>query len=78
MKECYGKIYPDLQEVSFGQELAGKVFQFRIDTLGSGHRERKTEASLREWQDCQRCEDFRSCYDFSSAKLQLQTFVSAL
>ena len=78
MKTCFGTIYPNLQEVPFGQEIAGKVFQVRIDTLGSGHRERKMEANLREWQDCQQCEEFRSCYEFSSAKLQLQTVISAL
>jgi hypothetical protein len=24
------------------------------------------------WQECRQCEDFQSCYDFSSAKLQMQ------
>lgn len=78
MKDCYGTIYPDLLQFKFGQEIAGKVFQFRIDSVGAGHRERKLEANLGEWQDCQRCEDFEECYAFSSAKLRIQEAISEL
>jgi hypothetical protein len=78
MKDCYGTIYPDLLQFKFGQEITGKVFQFRIDSRGAGHRERKLDANLGEWQDCQRCEDFHSCYAFSTAKLQMQEAISEL
>jgi hypothetical protein len=33
---------------------------------------------LNAWQECQRCEDFRNCFDFSSAKLQMQIVLRGL
>ena len=72
MKNCFGTIYPDLEQLQFGKPAAGKVFQISIGTQGSGHRERKMEINLKAWQDCQQCEDFRNCYDFSAAKLEMQ------
>jgi hypothetical protein len=33
---------------------------------------------LNAWQECQRCEDFRNCFDFSSAKLQMQIVLREL
>ena len=78
MKDCYGTIYPDLLQFRFGQEIAGKVFQFRIDSAGAGHRECRLDANMREWQDCQKCDDFQGCYAFSSAKFQIQGAISEL
>jgi hypothetical protein len=72
MKTCFGTIYPDLEQFKFGKPMVGKVFQICVDTKGPGHRTRKLETNLDEWQDCQRCEDYRNCFDFSSAKLQMQ------
>jgi hypothetical protein len=78
MKTCFGNIYPDLEKFQFGKPIVGKVFQIRVDTLGSGYRDRKLEIDLDAWQDCQRCEDFRNCFDFSSAKLQMQIVLKEL
>jgi sulfatase maturation enzyme AslB (radical SAM superfamily) len=78
MKDCYGTIYPDVSRLQLGSQLAGKVFRVRIDTLGGGQRDRHLEADLSQWQECQQCETFRSCYDFSTAKLALQQAVSAI
>ena len=75
MKTCFGTIYPDLAQFHFGKPLAGKVFRIRVDTLGPGHRDPKLDIDLDAWQDCQRCEDFRNCYDFSSANLQMQRVI---
>jgi hypothetical protein len=72
MKNCFGTIYPDLEQLEFGKPAAGKVFQICVDTQGPSHRVRRMDVDLKAWQDCQRCEDFRSCYDFSTAKLEMQ------
>jgi hypothetical protein len=72
MKSCFGTIYPDLQQVDFGKRVNGKVFQIFIDTRGPGHRERKLDIDLAAWEDCRRCEDFQDCYQFSSARLEVQ------
>jgi sulfatase maturation enzyme AslB (radical SAM superfamily) len=76
MKTCFGNIYPDLEHFQFGKPMVGKVFQMCVETLGAGHRERKMEIDIGAWQDCQRCEDFRNCFDFSSAKLQMQVVLT--
>jgi hypothetical protein len=78
MKDCFGTIYPDVEQVQFGSTVAGKVFRIRVSTLGPGHRDRKLEVDQREWQECQRCEDFRNCYDFSNAKLKMQQMLAQL
>ena len=72
MKNCFGTIYPDLEQVQFGKLLAGKVFRICIDSQGAGHRDRKLEIDLDAWQDCRQCQDFQNCRDFSSAKLEMQ------
>jgi hypothetical protein len=78
MKTCFGTIYPDLEKFQFSRPIAGKVFQICVDTVGPGQRDRKLEIDLNAWQECQRCEDFRNCFDFSSAKLQMQIVLRGL
>jgi sulfatase maturation enzyme AslB (radical SAM superfamily) len=72
MKTCFGDIYPDLEKFQFGRPLIGKVFQISVDTIGPGQKARKLSIDMDAWQECRQCEDFQSCYDFSSAKLQMQ------
>jgi hypothetical protein len=78
VKSCFGTIYPDLDHFQFGKPLVGKVFQISIDCLGANHRDRKMKIDLEAWHDCQLCEDFRNCYDFSTAKLQMQRVLREL
>jgi len=72
MKDCFGTIFPDLEQLEFGATVAGKVFRVRVTTLGPGHRDRKLEVDRGEWNSCQHCEDFRNCLDFSTAVLTMQ------
>ena len=72
MKSCFGTIYPDLEHLQFGKTVAGRVFQISINSQGPGHRDRKLDIDLNAWQGCQQCEDFRNCYNFSTAKLEMQ------
>lgn len=76
MKPCFGRIYPDLTQVRFGREMAGKVFRLKVDTLGPLHRDRHLETDLKEWEDCQQCELFRSCYDLSNGRLAMQRAIA--
>lgn len=78
MKNCFGTIYPDLEQMQLGKPLAGKVFQISVDSLGAGHRDRKLEIDLNAWQDCRQCPDFADCRDFSSAKLEMQRVLREL
>jgi hypothetical protein len=75
MKECFGTIYPDVSQIRFGKEMVGKVFRLKIDTVGPLHRDRKLEINIQAWEDCQQCELYRNCYDFSTGKLLMQQFM---
>jgi sulfatase maturation enzyme AslB (radical SAM superfamily) len=72
MKECFGKIYPDLSRVEYNKVLAGKVFKVRINCTGLMPQSRQLECELKEWEECQSCEHYRSCYDLSNSKLFMQ------
>lgn len=78
MKECFGTIYPDMTDYQFGKEAAGKVFFVKVDTKSGGQRDRELRVSLAEWEKCQSCESFRSCYDFSNAKLAMQQVAASI
>jgi hypothetical protein len=78
MKDCYGTIFPDMSQFRFGKELAGKVFKLKVETLGPGHRDRHLDTDLQQWQACQQCQDFRSGYDFSHARLAMEQASSAI
>ena len=72
MKSCFGAIYPDLEELRLGKPAASKVFMVLIDSCGANHRDRKMVANMEAWEECQHCEEFKSCFGFSTAKLELQ------
>ena len=78
MKTCFGAIYPDLTQFQLGQELAGKVFCLKVNSLGPCHRDRRLQVDVEQWQQCQSCELFRSCYDLSNAKLMMQQAAAAI
>jgi hypothetical protein len=50
----------------------------RVDTRGPGHREPHLTVNMEEWEDCQRCELYKSCYDFSNAKLAMQRAIDGI
>jgi hypothetical protein len=77
MRDCFGNIYPDIEQLEFGSTIRGKVFGIAVTTLGPGHRNRKLEVSQDEWDDCRRCAEFRNCLDFSNAKLNMQQVLAA-
>lgn len=76
MRECFGNIYPDLTRVEFNKKIAGKVFSFSIDSHGLVHEKPRLKADTMAWEDCQECELYQSCFDFSNAKLSMQQALS--
>ena len=76
MSECFGTIYPDLTRVQYNRDIAGKVFTVRIESHGLVHQTPRLKADMEAWEDCQRCELYQSCYDFSNAKLAMRQAVS--
>jgi hypothetical protein len=78
MKDCFGTIYPDLEQFQFGKPMRGKVFQIAVSTLGPGQRDRNLTIDVQAWEACRQCEDFQNCFDFSNAKLQMQRVLISL
>ena len=78
MKQCYGKIYPDLSRVEYNQVLAGKVFKTQINCNGLMPRAPQFEYNLEEWEACQKCEQYRSCYDLSNSKLFMRRALTSI
>jgi hypothetical protein len=78
MKECFGKIYPDLSRVEYNRMLAGKVFRVRINCTGQMAQSRHLECDLKEWEDCQACEHYRSCYDLSNSRLLIGRVIAGI
>ena len=76
MTECFGNIYPDLTRVEYNKEIAGKVFSVRINSHGLVHERPRLTADMRAWEDCQECELYQSCFDFSNAKLAMRHVLS--
>jgi hypothetical protein len=78
MKECFGKIYPDLSVVDYNKVLAGKVFKIRVNCTGLMPQSRRLQCDLNEWEDCQACEHYQSCYDLSNSKLLMQRAMASI
>jgi hypothetical protein len=71
-------MFPDTRLLQDGAPKQGKVFCISTTSTGglSGpYREIKTDVS--EWDDCQRCPEFGSCYKLCLAKLALESAISA-
>jgi radical SAM protein with 4Fe4S-binding SPASM domain len=76
MKHCFGTIFPDISNKTNNADATGKVFSLHVESVGTVHTHPQLKADLAEWEDCQKCEYFRSCYDFCTAKLSMQRMVN--
>lgn len=76
MMECFGNIYPDLTRVAYNKEIVGKVFSVRINSHGIVHERPRLKADMKAWEDCQKCGLYKSCFDFSTAKLAMRQALS--
>jgi len=65
-------MFPDVLTVRVNEPARGKVFTARLGSLGIGVQSRTLDVDEQEWEVCQRCPHFRSCYDLGMAKLALE------
>ena len=73
MKGCYGKIFPLLTALrQINHTVSGKVFAAQIHSDGPMQHEPHLAVKLEEWEDCQQCPEYRSCYELSNAKLAME------
>lgn len=76
-KECFGAMFPDDLHLKDGQENKGKVFSVWVERVGGMIRgDRRIKADVEEWDDCQQCPEFDSCYKLSLAKTTLESVVA--
>jgi hypothetical protein len=77
-KECFGTMFPDTLHLHTNQECKGKVFSSRLESatgwVRSGER---IDADIEEWDDCQQCPEFTSCFQLCLAKVALESAVAS-
>jgi len=69
--KCYGKMFPDLNELQYKKKYSGKVFSAKINHQPIAITSREIYVDDKQWQKCLKCDSFTSCYNLSMAKLNL-------
>ena len=71
--ECYGTMFPDFTRLRKNKPLSSPAFTALVESHGIGVQGRKLEVKQDGWEKCVACEDYRTCYDLSLAKLLTNT-----
>ena len=78
-KECFGTMFPDDLHLKVNEPNKGKVFTVWMKEFTGGvirHRsDRSIKTDIEEWDDCQKCPEFDSCYKLCLAKVTLESAV---
>ncbi len=69
--ECYGKMFPDFTRLKRKERLEGQAFTAVVSSSGTGAQGRSLEVRREAWGKCVACPDYRTCYDLSLAKLEM-------
>ena len=69
--KCYGKMFPDFTRLKRKERLEGQTFAALVTVSGTGAQGRSLEVKLEAWEKCVACPDYRTCYDLSLAKLEM-------
>jgi len=73
---CYGTLFPDLLDLPEDRPARGKVFTVLLRRAGGMHRcSRSVSADMEQWDRCQQCPDYQGCYEFSMAKVAVQSAI---
>ena len=76
-KDCYGTMFPDSLHMKNNVPNRGKVFAATVELVGGMARgDRSIETDIEEWDDCQQCPEFESCYKLCLAKTSLRGAIS--
>ncbi len=72
-KKCFGKMFPNSPHVGNQVSSEGKVFSVRETPFGGliGPN-RSVQSDIDEWDDCQNCSEFESCYKLCLGKVALE------
>ncbi len=69
--ECYGKMFPDFRRLKRKERLEGQAFAALVTSSGTGTHGRSLEVKREAWEKCVACPDYRTCYDLSLARLEM-------
>ena len=69
--ECYGRMFPDFTRLKRKVKLEGQAFAALVTGSGTGAEGRKLEVKGEAWEKCVACPDYRTCYDLSLARLEM-------
>ena len=69
--ECYGKMFPDFTRLKRKERLEGQAFTALVVSTGAGAQGRTLELKGEAWEKCVACPDYRTCYDLSLARLEM-------
>jgi hypothetical protein len=75
--DCYGNLFPDLDQLARNTPASGKAFRAIVRSFGIGVAERRVEVIEDEWKKCVACPRYRDCCDLSMAKLALREALPA-
>ena len=77
-RECFGTMFPDDLHLKQNQQNKGKVFTVYIELInGLARGDRRIGADIEQWDDCQQCAEFDSCYKMCLAKATLESIVAS-
>ena len=77
-KDCFGKMYPDDLHLRNNRPNKGKVFTVHLSSsygVITTRKDRQIEVDIDEWDDCQKCPEFESCYKLSLARVALESAI---
>ena len=68
---CYGGMLPGFTRLKRKEKLEGQAFAALVVSSGTGAQGRSLEVKREAWEKCVACTDYRTCYDLSLAKLEM-------
>lgn len=73
--DCYGTIFPPLEDRMPNVLHKGKVFGFMVKSFGLMQAGHAVVVDDPAWQECVAFPTYRSCYDLSAARFQVEAAV---
>jgi len=64
-------MFPDFTRLKRKERLEGQAFTALMVSSGTGAQGRSLEVKGEAWEKCVACPDYRTCYDLSLAKLEM-------
>jgi hypothetical protein len=71
--ECYGRMFPDMLQLTANRRSAGKVFSAEVKSFGIGVQGRDVSVDWEQWAKCKACPEYRTCYDMSLGRFVLES-----